>query len=123
MKRYFLKRCGVLVLLLFATSSLVFLLLHVVPGDPIDFLLGEQARGVERATIRAQLHLDLPLITQYQKFWAGLLRGDLGRSLINQRPVAQLIGNAYPATLQLALTAWGLSLLLAFPLAFPLAST
>jgi len=97
-------------------ATIVFLLLHLVPGDPVDALLGETALATDRQALRHAMHLDLPLIQQYSQFMLGLLHGDWGTSLINHRPVLALIAERLPATLQLA----GCALLLALGMALPL---
>ena len=101
---------------LLGVLTLVFFLIHLIPGDPIDVMLGERAAEADRAALRAALHLDDPILTQYGRFLAGVIQGDLGRSLTSQRPVAGLILARYPATLQLAATALLLSLSIALPL-------
>lgn len=101
---------------LLGVLTLVFFLIHLIPGDPIDVMLGERAAEADRAALRAALHLDDPILTQYGRFLAGVIQGDLGRSLTSQRPVAGLILARYPATLQLAAAALLLSLLIALPL-------
>ncbi len=101
---------------LLGVATLVFLMLHLVPGDPVDALLGEMALPADREALRHALHLDAPLWTQYLQFMAGLASGDWGQSLIDQRPVLSLIAERLPATVRLA----GASLLLAVLLAFPL---
>jgi len=97
-------------------ATVVFLLIHLVPGDPVDALLGETALATDRQALRHAMHLDLPLIQQYSQFMLGLLQGDWGTSLINHRPVLALIAERLPATLQLA----GCALLLALGMALPL---
>lgn len=101
---------------LLGVLTLVFFLIHLIPGDPIDVMLGERAAEADRAALREALHLDDPILTQYGQFLAGVARGDLGRSLTSQRPVAGLILARYPATLQLAAAALLLSLSIALPL-------
>lgn len=101
---------------LLGVLTLVFFLIHLIPGDPIDVMLGERAAAADRAALREALHLDDPILTQYGRFLAGVARGDLGRSLTSQRPVAGLILARYPATLQLAAAALLLSLSIALPL-------
>ncbi|MCG3114635.1 MAG: ABC transporter permease [Candidatus Manganitrophus sp. SA1] len=101
---------------LLGVLTLVFFLIHLIPGDPIDVMLGERAAEADRAALREALHLDDPILTQYGRFLAGVARGDLGRSLTSQRPVAGLILARYPATLQLAAAALLLSLSIALPL-------
>ena len=95
--------------------SLVFLLIHLVPGDPIEMMLGEGATPADIGALRHQYLLDLPLHTQYIRYWGGVLRGDLGSSIRMHDTVAHLIAQRYPFTLALALTALGLALLLALP--------
>jgi len=101
---------------LLGVATLVFLMLHLVPGDPVDALLGEMALPADREALRHALNLDAPLGTQYLNFMAGLASGDWGISLIDQRPVLDLIAERLPATARLA----GASLLLAILIALPL---
>jgi peptide/nickel transport system permease protein len=95
--------------------SLVFLLIHLVPGDPIQQMLGEGATPTDTAILRHQYFLDLPLPQQYLRYWSGVLRGDLGNSIRLHDTVAHLISARYPYTLALTLTALGFGLLLALP--------
>lgn len=95
--------------------SLVFLLIHLVPGDPIVQMLGEGATPADIGTLRHQYGLDLPLGTQYLHYWAGVLHGDLGKSIRLHDNVAHLIAARYPYTLALTLASLGLALILALP--------
>lgn len=95
--------------------SLVFLLIHLVPGDPILQMLGEGATPADVTALRHQYGLDLPLLTQYLRYWSGVLRGDLGSSIRLHDTVGHLIATRYPYTLSLTLTALGLGLALALP--------
>jgi peptide/nickel transport system permease protein len=95
--------------------SLVFLLIHLVPGDPILQMLGEGATPADTATLRHQYFLDLPLHQQYLRYWSGVLHGDLGSSIRLHSTVSSLIAARYPYTLALTLTALGLGLALALP--------
>jgi peptide/nickel transport system permease protein len=95
--------------------SLVFLLIHLVPGDPILQMLGEGATPTDITALRHQYGLDLPLGAQYMHYWAGVVNGDLGSSIRLHDTVAHLIAARYPYTLALTLTALGLGLLLALP--------
>lgn len=95
--------------------SMVFLLIHLVPGDPVQQMLGEGATASDLATLRHQYGLDVPLGEQYLHYWRGVLHGDLGRSLRLNDSVAHLIVARYPYTLQLTLSALILALLLAVP--------
>jgi len=101
---------------LLGVATLVFLMLHLVPGDPVDALLGEMALPADREALRHAMHLDEPLLSQYVHFMGGLATGDWGNSLLDQRPVLELMRERLPATVRLA----SISLLLALALALPL---
>jgi peptide/nickel transport system permease protein len=91
-------------------------MIHLVPGDPVEVMLGETASNADKESLRRELGLDQPLRTQYVRFLAALAAGDLGRSLYERENVARLIGARFPATLELALVAMTVALLMAFPL-------
>ena len=95
--------------------SLVFLLIHLVPGDPILQMLGEGATAGDLAALRHQYGLDLPLGVQYLHYWRDVLHGDLGRSIRLNDTVTHLISTRYPYTIELTVTALTLGLLLAVP--------
>jgi peptide/nickel transport system permease protein len=95
--------------------SLVFFLIHLVPGDPILQMLGEGATPADIGAMRHEIGLDLPLYQQYLRYWAGVLHGDLGSSIRLHDTVAHLIVARYPFTLALTLTALALGLALALP--------
>ncbi|MCP9798669.1 ABC transporter permease [Cyanobium sp. Lug-B] len=99
--RYLASRLALAPVMLWLIATLVFLLLRVAPGDPIDALLGTRAPEAARAALRAQLGLDLPLADQYGRFLGHLLRGDLGTSLTNGEPVTRIIQASLPASLEL----------------------
>ncbi len=103
--RYLASRLALAPLMLWLIASLVFLLLRVAPGDPIDALLGTRAPEAARAALRAQLGLDRPLAEQYGHFLGHLLQGDLGQSLTNGEPVTRLIQASLPASLELGVVA------------------
>ncbi|MCP9786239.1 ABC transporter permease [Cyanobium sp. N5-Cardenillas] len=103
--RYLASRLALAPLMLWLIASLVFLLLRVAPGDPIDALLGTRAPEAARAALRTQLGLDRPLAEQYGRFLGHLLRGDLGQSLTNGEPVTRLIQDSLPASLELGVVA------------------
>ena len=103
--RYVGARLALAPVMLWLLASLVFLLLRLAPGDPIDALLGTRAPEAARAALRAQLGLDQPLLQQYGHFLIGLLQGDLGTSLTNQQPVRAVIGQTLPASLELGVVA------------------
>ena len=103
--RYFGARLALAPLMLWLISSLVFLLLRVAPGDPIDALLGPKAPAAARAALRHQLGLDLPLPVQYGQFLGDLLHGNLGVSQASKEPVTTIIQASLPASLELGLVA------------------
>jgi peptide/nickel transport system permease protein len=116
MKRFLLHRLLLLLPTLFGAVTLVFILIHVVPGDPVEAMLGETASSADKTALARELGLDQPLLTQYIRFLGGLAKGDLGRSLYNQASVSGLIAARIPATLELTLAAMAIALLIAFPL-------
>jgi ABC-type dipeptide/oligopeptide/nickel transport system permease component len=95
--------------------SLVFLLIHLVPGDPIQMMLGEGATPADITALRHQYGFDQPLATQYFRYWAGVLHGDLGQSIRLHDTVEHLIAQRYPYTLGLTLASLGFGLVLALP--------
>lgn len=113
---FFGKRFLQLIPVLWGVGTLVFLLLHLVPGDPVEIMLGENAQASSKEALRASLHLDRPLIEQYGIFWRSALKGDLGESFLSKKPVSTLIAERFPATLSLALAAMFWAVLIAIPL-------
>jgi peptide/nickel transport system permease protein len=103
-------------IVLFGVSTLVFLLLVFVPGDPVDVVLGESARAADREAMRQALGLDRPLPERWALFYADLVQGDLGESLVRRQPVSALILERLPATLELAGAAFVLVIAVALPL-------
>jgi peptide/nickel transport system permease protein len=103
-------------IVLFGVSTLVFLLLALIPGDPVDVVLGESAQAADRTAMRTALGLDRPLLERWGLFYLDLIRGDLGDSLVRRQPVADLLMQRLPATLQLAAAAFLMVLLTAMPL-------
>ena len=97
-------------------ALLTFLLVHLIPGDPVELMLGESARPADRASLRASLGLDRPVAVQLADQFARLARLDLGTSLHSRRPVSALIAERLPATLQLAAAALAIAILTALPL-------
>ncbi|MFO1464735.1 MAG: ABC transporter permease [bacterium] len=116
MRNYIFKRLLLLIPTLYVVVSLVFLLIHLVPGDPVDVILGERAMSADRARLTHELKLDRSLWVQHSYFISGLLRGDLGESLYDHKPVAQLLREKFPATFKLAMFAMLVSVSLAIPL-------
>ena len=116
MPRYIAYRFLLAIPTVFGVVTLVFLLIHMVPGDPVDVMLGETARAADKVRLRHQLGLDRPLPIQYARYLRRLARADLGRSLHSGRPVRRMIVARYPATLELAAGALLVAALLAAPL-------
>lgn len=110
-----LKRLALALPVVWLVVSLVFLLIHLVPGDPVDLMLGEGATPANKAALRHELQYDRPLSVQYIHYWNGVLHGDLGRSIKYQQPVGKLIFERYPYTLALTLASLSLALLLSLP--------
>ncbi|PYP35216.1 MAG: peptide ABC transporter permease [Gemmatimonadetes bacterium] len=90
---------------LFGVLLVAFLLLNVAPGDPVMAMVGERADAATIARLRAELHLDDPLPAQFGRYLWGVVRLDLGRSYITQRPIAEDLAARFPKTVQLALAA------------------
>jgi peptide/nickel transport system permease protein len=101
---------------LLGVSLLVFFLIHFIPGDPVEMMLGDSAHPADVARLRSELGLDRPLHVQLGQFLKGLVTGDLGRSLHSRRPVVSILAERFPATLELTLV----SMLVAIAIALPL---
>jgi peptide/nickel transport system permease protein len=110
-----LKRVAMALPMLWLVVTTVFLLIHLVPGDPIVQMLGEGATASNVADLRHKLRLDLPLHTQYFEYWRGVLHGDLGQSLRMHDSVTHLILQRYPYTLALTVAAILIGAALAIP--------
>lgn len=100
---------------LWLVVSVVFLLIHLVPGDPIQQMLGEGAAAADIQAARHAYGLDVPIGRQYVNYWKGVLHGDLGQSLRFNQGVSQLIATRYPFTLRLTLASLAVALLLSIP--------
>jgi peptide/nickel transport system permease protein len=109
-------RLGSAALAVFGVCTLVFLLIHLVPGDPVEVMLGEGASAADRGALRAALGLDRPLAEQYLGYLGRIARLDLGVSLHDRRPVLDLLLERAGPTLELALAALILAVLIALPL-------
>jgi peptide/nickel transport system permease protein len=116
-KRFLIHRLLLLLPTLLGAVSLVFLLVHLIPGDPVEVMLGETATAADKEALRRALGFDRPLLEQYRSFLVNLAAGDLGRSLYEPAGVAQMIAARLPATFQLALCAMAAALAISFPLA------
>jgi peptide/nickel transport system permease protein len=112
-----LRRLVATIPVMFFVTAGVFALLHLTPGDPIDAMMAESVDATVKATLREQLGLDQPIYAQYVAWVGRLLRGDLGRSIRNQEPVIENVARRIRPSLQLALLAMAISLLVAVPVA------
>jgi peptide/nickel transport system permease protein len=114
---YILRRLGQAVPVLLGVTFVVFLLMYLTPGDPVQLFMGQAGivsqEEIER--VRREFGLDRPFVEQYGRFLGGILRRDLGQSIIYRRPVATLIGERLPATIELTLFASLIALLVAIP--------
>jgi ABC-type dipeptide/oligopeptide/nickel transport system permease component len=116
MLRYLIRRLLLTIPVLLGVATLVFALIHLVPGDPVQSMLGETASQEDVEQLRHALGLDRPLLVQYQSFLTGLLRGDLGRSFRFGTPVTQEIRSRLLRTIELAFAAMLVAILIAIPL-------
>ena len=116
MTNYLMRRAVALVPVALGVATLTFALIHLVPGDPVTAMLGDTAAPADVAAMRHQLGLDRPIAAQYVGFLAGLIRGDLGESISMHEPVARLIAERFPATLELAAAGLAVALAIALPL-------
>jgi peptide/nickel transport system permease protein len=115
MRRLVLQRLGVLIPTLFLATFVVFLLLHLVPGDPAISIAGEQASPEQLASLRKELGVNDPLLVQYWHWLTGALHGDFGTSVISHQPVSTSIGQTLPITLEIVAAALIFSIVLGIP--------
>jgi peptide/nickel transport system permease protein len=100
----------------FGVLLLTFLLVHLVPGDPVEVMLGESASTADRAALRADLGLDQPLIKQFGSYLSKLAHGDLGQSIHTKQPILEMVKKRYPATVKLAIVSLIIGLVIGIPL-------
>jgi ABC-type dipeptide/oligopeptide/nickel transport system permease component len=113
---FLIKKLLGFVTVIFGVLLLTFLLIHAVPGDPVDVMLGESASTADRDALRADLGLSQPLFTQFGSYLSRFSHGDFGRSIHTKTPIIEMIQSRYPATLKLAL----LSILIGLSIGVPL---
>jgi ABC-type dipeptide/oligopeptide/nickel transport system permease component len=116
MTQYIIRRLLQMIPITLGILTLIFSLIHLIPGDPAVQIAGEGARPEDVAAVRKSLGLDQPLWKQYITYLSNLARGDLGQSFRTNTSVAKEIAARYPATIQLAFGAMFVALLVAFPL-------
>ncbi|HEX2035253.1 MAG TPA: ABC transporter permease [Chloroflexota bacterium] len=115
--QFILRRLIATAALMFAVVLFVFVFMRYIPGDPVDLILGREGSVTDEQIrlLRAQYRLDEPLWVQVTSFVGGVLRGDLGTSIVRNRPVAGLILERFPATIELAAGGLAFALLVALP--------
>jgi peptide/nickel transport system permease protein len=114
--KYLMRRLVSIVPVALGVATLTFAIIHLVPGDPVVAMLGDSAAPADIEGMRHQLGLDRPLLTQYATYLGGLAIGDLGESTSYRKPVAQIVSERFPATIELAAAGMFVALLIAFPL-------
>ncbi len=116
MLSYMVRRLLIAIPTLLAVLTVIFLAIRVVPGDPAAVLMGEEADAATLQIFRERMGLDRPIWVQYADFLSGLVRGDLGRSMLTEVPVSSQVARALPYTLELTLAGMGLGILMGVPL-------
>ncbi|WP_445487585.1 ABC transporter permease [Niallia sp. 03133] len=116
MKQMIIKRILLLIFVVFGVTFVSFMLSHVIPGDPASMMAGQRASKEALAEIRVQLGLDQPVWIQYMDYMKGLLAGDLGISIRTQKPVIEDLAAFFPATLELAVAAFFIAIVVGIPL-------
>jgi ABC-type dipeptide/oligopeptide/nickel transport system permease component len=114
--RYLIRRVLLTIPVLLGVATLVFSLIHLVPGDPAQAMMGDGAAPQDVAELRKTLGLDQPLLTQYATFLRRALQGDLGKSFRTGQPVTQMVAERIPATAELAVAAMLVAIVIAIPL-------
>ena len=113
---FLLSRLFSALVVVIGVSTLVFLLIHIVPGDPVEVMLGESSQPADREALRHAMHLDEPVTVQLLQYYDNLLHLDLGTSLHSKRPITELLRERLPATMELAVAGIIIAVLISFPL-------
>jgi peptide/nickel transport system permease protein len=116
MKGYIIKRLLLLVPTVLGVVTLVFFLVHMIPGDPVEVMLGETAQQVDKEKLKADLGLDKPIAVQYKDFVQGVFTGNLGESYFYKKSVLKIIAEKIPATVELALLAMFIAIIISLPI-------
>jgi len=116
MLNFLLSRLFSALIVILGVSTLVFMLIHIVPGDPVEVMLGESSQVADREALRHALGLDQSLLSQMAHYFNGLLHFDLGQSLHSKRPIIDVLLERIPATAELAVAGLLVAVLIAFPL-------
>lgn len=115
MLHYLVNRLLTAIIVIIGVCTIVFLLIHLVPGDPVEVMLGETATPADREALREHLGLDRPLVTQWLAYLTDVIHMDLGNSFHSQRPVSEILAERLPPTFLLAAASIVVALLIAFP--------
>ncbi|MDO9282715.1 MAG: ABC transporter permease [Methylotenera sp.] len=113
---YLIKKLSSFLTVIFGVLLLTFLLIHLVPGDPVEVMLGESVSSADRAALRADLGLNQPLFQQFGSYLSKLAHGDFGQSIHTKTPIIDLLKTRYPATIKLALLSLMIGLVVGVPL-------
>lgn len=116
MNSFLFRRLGGAVVTVLVVSFVAYVALTFAPGDAAEALVGENASAEQIAALRSQMKLDAPLVERYAEYMGGAFRGDLGKSLVSDRPVMELLAERFPFTLQLAIAAILLAAVVGFGL-------
>ncbi|MBI3815818.1 MAG: ABC transporter permease [Nitrospinae bacterium] len=116
MRNYIIKRLILFFPVVIGVMTLVFFIIHLVPGDPVELMLGENALISDKENLRKDLGLDQPIIEQYYAFISNAFKGDLGRTIHSQQPVTSVIMERLPATAELAVCAIFAAVIISIPL-------
>lgn len=116
MRDYIIRRIILLIPVAIGVVTLVFLLVHFIPGDPVDLMLGDQAVETDKEVLRHHLGLDKPILEQYVDYIGGIIKGDLGTSIITRQPVSTEIKSRLPATALLTIVAMIFAIIISFPI-------
>lgn len=116
MVNFLLPRFISALIVVLGVACLVFLLIHLIPGDPVDVMLGETARPADKEALRQSLGLHLPIHQQVTHYFSGLITFKWGTSIFSGRPVSSLLLERLPATVELGVTALFVAMMIAFPL-------
>lgn len=116
MLQFILRRFAILVPTLLGVATLVFFFLHMIPGDPVEVMLGETAQAADKEKLREDLGLNDPVHVQYVRFISGMFTGDLGASFFYKKPVTKIVLERLPATVELAIASMVVAILIAIPI-------
>ena len=113
---YWLRRFLSIIPITLGVVTLTFFMIHLIPGEPVDLILGDEATALEKDVIKKEFGLDQPLYVQYVDFLKNLVQLDLGRSLFSRREISEIIASRFPATLELSVAALLITLFIGIPL-------